>query len=183
MKINPGLAPLLRNVTALEPDPRNTRRHSPDQIAQIAAWLQTHGQQKPIVVDENDRVIAGNGVFLGARQLGWAQVAALTYQGPNPRAFSIIDNRSAELSEWDVEALASELEAFEGDALLGLGFAVQDLEELGVDLEALHVNLEAAAGLAEGVDGKKRTREDPDPTRQHGPVIQVCPKCGGRFQA
>lgn len=175
MNINAGLEGLLRNVSALEPDPQNTRKHPPDQINQIAAWLQTHGQQRPILLDENDRVIAGNGVYLAVRQLGWPQVAALTYHGPNPRQFAIIDNRSAELSEWDVDALRAELEQFDAGDFEALGFAVQDLENIGVDLEGLQVDLSAAAGL-EGEGGSEEKAQRRPKAREY-----TCPKCGKKF--
>lgn len=176
MKVNPGLVGLLRNVTALEPDPNNTRKHPPEQIDQIASWLQEHGQQRPILLDENDRVVAGNGVFLAVRKLGWPQVAALTYQGPSPRRFSIIDNRSAELSEWDVDALRSELEQFDAGDFEGLGFALQDLESIGVDLDGLQVDLGAAEGLeAEGGD------EEDKPKRRPRSKDYTCPNCGKKF--
>ena len=46
-------------VAALEPDPRNARTHSKQQIRQIAASIREFGFVNPILIDEANRIIAG----------------------------------------------------------------------------------------------------------------------------
>ena len=68
------LLPLAR----LRTNPKNARRHSSKQIAQIATSLRTFGFLSPIVVDEANMVLAGHGRLSAARQEGIAKVPVTT---------------------------------------------------------------------------------------------------------
>jgi len=57
----------------LKPWPKNARKHSDKNIKVIANSLKQCGQQKPIVIDINNVVIAGNGTLEAAKSLGWIQ--------------------------------------------------------------------------------------------------------------
>ena len=61
-------------IDALTVDPANVRGHSGRNLEAIAASLRAFGQQRPIVVDRDGVVIAGNGTLLAARQLGWTHI-------------------------------------------------------------------------------------------------------------
>lgn len=115
-KGNPGLEPLLVPVDDVKVNPGNVRRHSEKDVVATAASMGEHGQQWPILVQPEDLVImAGEGRWLAARKLGWTHVAVLAsdIEGDGERAlFSIRDNRTAELSEWDVPELSQQLQAF-----------------------------------------------------------------------
>lgn len=50
-------------IDSVRPDPRNARRHGPPNLAAIRASLEAFGQQKPIVVDAEGIVRAGNGTL------------------------------------------------------------------------------------------------------------------------
>ncbi len=104
-------------------DPANVRLHNARNLETIKASLLRFGQQKPIVVDGDGVVVAGNGTLAAARELGWQSVhvvrSALT--GSDRAAYAIADNRTAELAEWDEGALAGQLSAL----------AIDDAEQLG----------------------------------------------------
>jgi hypothetical protein len=75
--------------------------------------LRRFGQQKPIIVGKlpgstADVVIAGNGTFAAAKQLGWTEVQVIrtTLTPSEARAYGIADNRTSDLSEFDFNALA-----------------------------------------------------------------------------
>jgi ParB family chromosome partitioning protein len=123
--ISPALRGYAVPVEALSVDPANVRLHSEPNIEAIKASLRTFGQQKPIVVDQRGRVIAGNGTLEAARQLGWTMIAAVRsdLKGAERAAFAIADNRTAELADWDERGLLRQLEALQ--------------EEMGVDWEAV----------------------------------------------
>src|SRR4051812_23089928 len=65
------------SAASLKPSPRNPRRHSKKQIAQIAASIRTFGFLVPVLVDEQGEVIAGHGRCLAAEQLGLAEVPVI----------------------------------------------------------------------------------------------------------
>lgn len=113
-------------------DPANLRRHPIRNLEAIKTSLRRFGQQKPIVIDAAGVIIAGNGVYLAARELGWSSVACLRsdLHGAERVAYAIADNRSAELAEWDQPALLETLETMALDEVESLGFSREDLTEL-----------------------------------------------------
>ena len=59
-----------RPIADLRPKPRNARTHSNHQIRQIAASIEEFGFTNPILIDGDDRIIAGQGRLAAAKRLG-----------------------------------------------------------------------------------------------------------------
>jgi DNA modification methylase len=127
-------------------DPTNTRKHPEANLDSIKASLRVYGQRKPIVVNKrNDIIEAGNGTYEAAKALGWTHLAVV-YVDDDPKAaagFSIADNRTAELAEWDEEAL---------------GQAMRDLEGIDDELAAMVADLAKDEGI-ELDDGEPKDAE------------------------
>jgi len=125
------------DIDTLVLDPANVRTHPQRNIDAIIGSLQAFGQQKPVVVDADNVVRAGNGLVRAARLLGWSQVAAYTtgLGGSEAIAYAIADNRTAELSEWDDDGLAAQVEALlaEGVQVGSLGWTEDELTDLMAD--------------------------------------------------
>ncbi len=121
-------------IDALMADPANVRKHNSRNVEAIKASLQRFGQQKPVVVDSRDVVIAGNGALEAARQLGWesVEIVRTELEGADRVAYAIADNRSSELAEWDFEALGKTLEALQQEDwdLNDLGWADYEVQPL-----------------------------------------------------
>jgi ParB-like chromosome segregation protein Spo0J len=66
-------------LTALVVDRRNPRRRTPSQIKQIARSVEAFGFAVPILVDRNNRVVAGHGRFLAAQLLGLVDVPVVAF--------------------------------------------------------------------------------------------------------
>lgn len=119
------------SIAALVADPANARKHSPKNLEAIKGSLAKFGQQKPIVVGKNGVVIAGNGTMEAARSLGWTelQIVRTDLEGPEAIAFTVADNRTGELAEWDAGVLSETLKSLqEMDFDLGaIGFDEKDL--------------------------------------------------------
>lgn len=127
----------------LAPYARNPRTHSPEQIEKIARSIDTFGFTNPILVDENDGILAGHGRLAAARKLRLAQVPVIPLTDlseDQKRLYIIADNRIALDAGWDPELLAGELAELKADDLdLSLtGFEEDEIEDLlaGVDGEA-----------------------------------------------
>lgn len=110
------LAPDLRGMAValadLRPADRNARRHRADRdIPVLMESLSRFGQRKPVVARPGGEVIAGNGTLAAARALGWSHLAVSWFHGTDQEAmeYALVDNRSAELSEWDLEELSGQL--------------------------------------------------------------------------
>ena len=64
----PGVPTIERLLlTALRPNPKNARTHSKKQIKLLQASIQTFGQTKPVIADDNNTILAGHGFVEAAR--------------------------------------------------------------------------------------------------------------------
>lgn len=122
-----------RKVADLIPYARNSRTHSDEQVAQIAASIKEFGWTNPILIDANNGIIAGHGRLMAARKLGAETVPCIELghlSEAQRRALVIADNKLALNAGWDFEMLAVEL-----DELRDLDF---DLDLLGFDQQELN---------------------------------------------
>jgi len=125
----------IRSIDDITPYARNSRTHSDEQVAQIAASIREFGWTTPILIDEEGSVICGHGRLLAARKLGQAEVEVIVARGwsdAKKRAYVIADNKLALNAGWDMELLALELaDLKEFDFDLGLtGFSDEELSKL-----------------------------------------------------
>lgn len=124
-----------RNIDKLIPYINNSRKHSDEQVAQIAASIKEFGWTNPILVDGDNGIIAGHGRMLAARKLGMdtipvIELAHLTET--QKKALIIADNKLALNASWDSQMLSLEietLEQFNFDVNL-LGFDVDELNQI-----------------------------------------------------
>ena len=113
-----------RPIGDLRPDPTNPRRHSKKQVGQIVQSIEAFGFNVPVLVDANDKVIAGHGRLLACQELGWNEVPTLCLDHLTPaqaRAFMIADNRLSEIASWDDQLLAEQLRDL---SVAGLDFSL-----------------------------------------------------------
>ncbi|WBL80355.1 site-specific DNA-methyltransferase [Bradyrhizobium xenonodulans] len=104
-------------VQMLTKNARNSRRHSQEQIGQLAKSIVTFGLTKPIVVDENLNVLLGNAVLTAAEQHGFREIPAVVLghlSRAEKRALAIADNKIAENATWDMEVLGEDLRVLTG---------------------------------------------------------------------
>ena len=122
-------------IEQLVPYAKNSRTHSEDQIAQLAASIKEWGFTSAILVDEDGGIIAGHGRVMAARKLGMAEVPVMVAKGwseAQKRAYVIADNKLALNAGWDNELLALEL---------------GELGDLGFDLDLVGFTDEEIAAL------------------------------------
>src|SRR5215216_4730344 len=123
-------------VEKLIPYARNARIHSPAQVDQIAASIKEWGWTNPVLVAEDNTLIAGHGRVLAARKLRITEVPVMVASGwtdAQKRAYAIADNKLTLNGGWD-------------DELLGLELG--ELEVLGFDLDLIGFTETERAALA-----------------------------------
>lgn len=152
------------SIDSLQFDPANVRKHGEKNLATIKASLLRFGQQKPIVVDANGVVRAGNGTLAAMKALGWKEVAIVrsTLGGSEATAYAIADNRTAELAEWDDDALAQTLAALQiedEELVKATGFMPQEVER----------------EITKAIGEQDAPAEFPSAERD---ANHACPKCG-----
>ena len=156
-----------KKVTELIPYVNNSRTHSDEQVAQIAASIKEFGWTNPILVDGTNGIIAGHGRLLAARKLGYKEVPTIELSElteTQKKAYIIADNRLALNAGWDNEMLTIEL-----NDLLADGFA---LEMLGFDPKELTALLEPE--VVEGLTDEDAVPDVPDePTTKLGDIYQL----------
>jgi len=125
-------------IEKITPYARNSRTHSDEQVAQIAASIREWGWTNPVLVDEDGGLIAGHGRLLAARKLGLTQIPTMVAKGwseAQKKAYVIADNKLALNTGWDENMLRLELDDLrEADFDLGtIGFSEEELGAFDVD--------------------------------------------------
>lgn len=107
----------LADVSELIPYVRNARTHSEAQVSQIAASISEFGFLSPILVAEDNTILAGHGRLAAALKLGLKKVPCVKENHlteTQKRAYIIADNKLSLNAGWDNELLAVELSELEG---------------------------------------------------------------------
>src|SRR5436190_4553980 len=137
-------------VAGLRPYGQNVRTHSKKQIRQIADSIRKFGFTNPVLISDDDEIIAGHGRVEAAKLLGMHSVPTLRLShldAAQRRAYVIADNKLALNAGWDRDVLAIELQA-----LVDLEFEV---ELTGFSLAEVDLIIEETqqASPASGTDG------------------------------
>ena len=144
----PPLLILYQEIDQLKPFTQNARTHSKHQIRQIAESIRVFSFTQPILIDNENRIIAGHGRVEAAKLLGMTQVPTIRLESLSDdqiRAYVIADNKLAENAGWDNSILAIELQH-----LLTLDCADFDVTITGFEVAEIDLILQEAA------------QEDPD---------------------
>lgn len=109
----------IQSIADLKPDPKNARTHGPRNVGMIVDSLHEVGAARSIVIDEAGNILAGNGTIEAAAEAGIERVqvvdadgetiVAVRRSGLTPaqkKRLALLDNRTAELAEWDAAVLA-----------------------------------------------------------------------------
>jgi DNA modification methylase len=131
-------------ISTLRPFSTNARTHSPKQISQIVASIEAFGFTNPVIIDDQDRILAGHGRVGAARHLGLKAVPTVRLSHlteAQKRAYVLADNRLAELAGWDKEILKLELQH-----LVDIDF---DVELTGFSTAEIDLLIDGAAGNAD----------------------------------
>ncbi len=142
----------MTSIKDLKSDHKNARKRTDRSATLIKESLEKFGAARSIVIDEDNRILAGNGTIEGAKAAGIKNLRVIETDGKEIIAvkriglteedkvgLALADNRTSDLSEWDREMLLKLSEEndlspwFEEedlDALLGEGVEEADLPDL-----------------------------------------------------
>lgn len=126
-----------RPISSLQPYSGNARTHSKRQIRQLADSIERFGFTNPVLVADDDVIMAGHGRVLAAKHLGMSHVPTVRLSHLSPaerKAYVIADNKLALNAGWNQELLALELQS-----LVELDF---DLELTGFSLAEVDLVLD-----------------------------------------
>lgn len=121
-----------KNIKELKPYKKNAKKHSKEQVEQIANSIKEFGFTQPVIIDKNNCVVAGHGRILGAKKAGLKQVPTVMLEDLTEeqiKAYRLVDNKLNE-SEWDFSLLDEELEDLIGDMNMDLfGFDEDEVKQ------------------------------------------------------
>jgi hypothetical protein len=151
----------------LKVNPRNAKRHPQKQVELIAENITVFGFTNPLLIDEDNNIIAGHARYAAALHLGLPEVPAIRFShltAREKRALALADNKLAELGTWDEDILAAELREITD---LSMEFSFEP-EMLGFDLGDIDRPVEPKP------KPKKSKREDQIPTDipRGGPITR-----------
>lgn len=153
----------------LLPPNRQTRRYTKKQLRLLEQSFGNVGFIVPLIIDANNRIVAGYARYLVAKELGLEILPCIRVTHLNDtelRAFRIFDNRISELGEWDNDELARELQS-----LIDLDISYED-----IGFEIAEVDMLIQTSLAQPHDA---ALDDAPPTQRDKPAIS---KLGDRWK-
>lgn len=119
-------------IKELKPYKKNAKKHSKEQVEQIANSIKEFGFTQPVIIDKHNSVVAGHGRILGAKKAGLKQVPTVCLEDLTEeqiKAYRLVDNKLNE-SEWDYSLLDEELENLTEDIDMDLfGFEMDEQQE------------------------------------------------------
>jgi DNA modification methylase len=137
------------SLDRIRPYEKNARKIPQRAVDKVAASLQEYGWQQPIVVDKQGVIVVGHVRRLAALQLGWTEAPIHVADNLTPaqiRAYRLMDNRSHQEADWDLDLLGPEL---------------ADLSELSFDLSLTGFNVHELDSLLRDAGHEERAEEVP----------------------
>lgn len=122
-------------IGQVKPYPNNPRKNE-SAVPRVAESIRTFGFRTPILVDADGVIIEGHTRRLAALSLGMEEVPVIFATDLTPDevdALRIIDNKTAECAEWDMDRLADEMSRLTQFAFEDFGFDVKTVAKLGLD--------------------------------------------------
>jgi hypothetical protein len=136
------------HIKDLKADPQNRRKHTPRNLGMVVDALQSVGAARSVVIDEDNVILAGNGVTEAAAEAGITKVQVVEADGDTliavrrrgltvdqKRDLAMYDNRSGELAEWNAEQLRADaadgldLRPYFSESELAQQFAIGEVVE------------------------------------------------------
>jgi len=136
----------MTSIKDLKPDHRNARKRTDRSASLIAESLKRFGAARSIVIDEDNRILAGNGTVEGAKAAGIQNIRVIETDGTEIIAvkrtglseddkigLALADNRTSDLSDWDKDML----QQLSAEHDLAPWFEADDLAEIMGEAEQL----------------------------------------------
>ena len=150
-------------INEIIPYELNNKIHDDEAVNRVANSIAEFGWTYPILIDEQNIILAGHKRLLAAKKLGLEDVPVLVKEGltaAQKKAVRIIDNKSSQESPWDLPNIELELSS---------------LDEAGFDLEPFMLK-DFDSKLWNLPEDNKDIDED-----SFSETENECPKCGFKW--
>ena len=146
------------NINEVIPYSNNPRKND-NAVDAVAESIKQCGYCSPIVIDEDNVILAGHTRLKALKKLKWKEVECVRKTGlteEQKKKYRILDNKTNELAEWDFDLLEEEIDGLDFD-----GF------DFGFDMSAFEEPQEIVEDEPPEVD------EDSEPITQLGDIWQL----------
>ena len=171
-------------LTEIKPYWRNPRNNEAA-IAAVKQSIKDYGFNYPIVVDGDNVIIAGHTRYKALQELGVKEVPCVVKKDLTPqeiKEYRIADNKTSELSSWDMDKLIPELREIEDAENMEIYFPTISLEELIADTAgATNFKNPTAETIGKVETKMQMTFEDRSKAQQSAYVEVICPHCAEAF--
>jgi hypothetical protein len=170
----------MTSIQDLKSDARNARKRTDRSASLIAESLKRFGAARSIVIDEDGRILAGNGTVEGAKKAGINKLRIIEAEGDELIAvrrtgltdeqkigLAIADNRTSDLSEWDTLMLEQLSETHD----VSPWFEKEDLN-------AILYNNDTVETSTKEYEGSKELKSE-----DFSEFDNTCPRCGFEFNS
>ncbi len=129
----------------------NNPRHNNEAVEMVANSIGEFGFRVPILIDENNVIVAGHTRLKAAKKLGMDKVPTIRINDLTPeqiRAFRLADNRVGEIATWDMDKLDTEMQDLRTEFLM---------EDFGFDMTMFNFDAGSDSGGKESGSDIKPT--------------------------
>lgn len=197
-------------LSTLKRPERNVRMHTEKQLKEFERSVSMFGQIRPIVVDDERTILAGNGLYETLLRVGWEEADVLQMKGlteNQKKKLMLADNKIFGLGVDDLDSFDAflidlkddlDIPGFDEDLLRSMvsqaGEVTEKLQEYGTldsdEIEEIKAARErkdlymSAEPEEEGEDEEQEdAAEDTPAVEEREPVRQyvICPHCGEKI--
>ena len=157
-------------LSQIKPYENNPRRND-QAVDAVVESIKQCGYCSPILVDENNVILAGHTRYKALQKLGWKEAEVVVRDGltdEQKRKYRLLDNKTNEFASWDFDLLADEIE--------GLDFGDFDF---GFDTVDFTTAQPAEEGEITTVNNTSKEYSEDDFSDDKFEC--ECPRCGFRF--
>lgn len=169
-------------LAALRPPERNVRQHPEAQIVELMRAVEMFGQTRPVVIDEENTVLAGNGLVVALQRLERSEAQALRITGLSKAAkakLMLSDNKIFSLGLDDYDGMMTLIRDL-GDFDIP-GFDADVLSSLLTSDEVAQAGFGEFGRMSEAEKANRESRPLASLQRVDGKTTVICPHCGKDF--
>lgn len=140
---------------------RNPRKHPEAQIEALMNSVTQFGQYRPLVVDEDGVILAGNGLYEALQRLGKADVRVHRIEGltqVQKNKLILADNRTGDMSRDDFEIVDEMIRSLDDFDIPG--YDPETLREMFGDTEEILENADSYGVLEDDVRERLQERRE-----------------------
>ena len=129
---------VVRQIAEIHPYDKNPRNNDAA-VEAVVESIRQCGYIAPIIIDEDGVILAGHTRYKALQQMGVSQVECIIKDGlteEQKKKYRLLDNKTNELADWDMQLLAEELADLDFGALdldWGVDFDIEEEREIVED--------------------------------------------------